>query len=239
MELREYWRIVYRRVWLIMALVLVVLAVNLVVPSSPRPVQFQATSRFTVGLRPEPATGEVYTYDHYYTWLASEYLVDDLAEVVGGTAFSRAVEGAVQTQGAPPSRPLGGAFSASTKHRTLTLQIMWNDAQELSRIAAAAQQVLVEHSGGFFGQVGESEVVVEIIDPPAIMPLGPGLREQVDLPLRLLLALAVGIALAFVLHYLDDAVYDRAEVENLGIAVLSELPPHPRRRRFFWQRPLP
>ena len=238
MELREYWRIVYRRLWLILALVLIVLVASLVA-HSPRPVRFQATSRFTVGLQPEPTTGEYYAYDHYYTWLASEYLVDDLAEVVGGVGFAGEVEAALRAQGASLSHPLAGAFSASTKHRTLTLQIVGNNAEELHRIAAAAQQVLGERSSSFFGQLGEGKVDIRAIDPPLVAPLGPGLREQLDLPLRLLLALVTGVALAFLLHYLDDAVYDRTEVEDLDIAVLAELPPHPRRRRFFWQRPLP
>jgi len=238
MELREYWRIVCRRLWLIVGLLLVVLVASLIA-RSPKPVRFQATLRFTVGLRPEPTTGEYYAYDHYYTWLASEYLVDDLAEVVGGAAFATEVEAALRAQGASPSRLLTGAFSASTKHRTLTLQIVWDNAQELSRIAGAAQQVLAERSSSFFGQLGEGKVDIRAIDPPLIAPLSPGLREQLDLPLRLLLALVAGVALAFVLHYLDDAVYDRTEVEDLDIVVLAELPPHPRRRRFFWQRPLP
>lgn len=238
MELREYWRIVHRRLWLTVALVLVVLAAGLVV-RSPSPVRFQATSRFTVSLQPEPTTGEHYAYDHYYTWLASEYLTDDLAEVVGGTAFATEVESALQARDASPSRPLRGALSAFTKHRTLTLQIVWDNAEELSEIAAAAQQVLRERSHSFFGQLGESRTDVRAVDPPFITPVRPGLRERLDLPLRLLLALVAGIALAFLLHYLDDAVYDRTEVEDLDIVVLIELPPHPRRRRFFWQRPLP
>lgn len=238
MELREYWHIVHRRLWLIAALVLVVLMASLV-GRLPRPERFLATSRFAVAVQPEPTTGEYYAYDRYYTWLASEYLVDDLAEVVAGRAFAEEIEAALQVQGVSPSHPLGGAFSASTKHRTLTLQIVWPNAEELSRIAAAAQQVLSERSSRFFGQLGESKVDIQTIDPPTIALLGPGLREQLDLPLRVLLALVVGVALAFVLHYLDDAVHDREEVENLGIVVLAELPPHPRRRRFFWQRPLP
>ncbi len=238
MELREYWRIVCRRLWTIVALVLVVLVAGLMA-RSPSRTRFQATSRFTVSLRPEPTTDEYYAYDHYYTWLASEYLIDDLAEVVGGLAFATEVEAALQARDASPSRPLRGAFSAFTKHRTLTLQIVWDDAEELSEIAAAAQQVLRERSHSFFGQLGESRTDVRSIDPPFVTPISPGLREQLDLPLRLLLALAAGIALVFLLHYLDDAVYNRAEVEDLGIEVLIELPPHPRRRRFFWQRPLP
>jgi len=238
MELREYWRIVRRRLWLVVGLALVVLVASLIA-RSPKPELFQVTSRFTVGLQPQPVTGEYYAYDHYYAWLASEYLADDLAEVVAGAAFAGEVAAELGAQGILPSHPLAGAFSASTKHRTLTLRIVWHDAEELSRIAGAAQQVLAQRSSSFFGQLGEGKVDIRAIDTLPVAPLGPGLWEQLDIPLRLLLAFVAGVALAFVLHYLDDAVYDRTEVEDLGIVVLAELPSHPHRRRFFWQRPQP
>jgi len=238
MELRVYWCIVRRRLWMIVTLVLVVLVGSLVW-RSPRPAQFQAVQRFTVSLQPEPRTGEYYAYDHYYTWLASEYLVDDLAEVVGGATFAGEVEALLRSQGSPPSRPLAGALSASTKHRTLALRIVWDDPEELGRIADTTARALRERSAAFFGQLRGTETDIRAIDPPSITPIGPGLREQLDVPLRLLLALVAGVALTFLFHYLDDAVYNRADVEELGMAVLAELPPHPRRRRFFWQSPLP
>jgi capsular polysaccharide biosynthesis protein len=36
--------------------------------------------------------------------------------------------------------------------------------------------------------------------------------------------LAAGVGLAFLLDYLDRSVRDRAEVEALGLTVLSEIP---------------
>jgi len=236
MELREYWRIVRRRLWLVVGLVLVVLIATLMA-RAPKPELFEVTSCFTVGLQPQPTTGGFYSYDRYYTWLASEYLVDDLAEVVRGAGFANQVATLLRAQGSFPSQSLAGVFSASTKHRTLTLRIVWHDAEELTGIAAAAQQVLAQQSSTFFGQLGEGRVDIRAIDVLPPVPVAPGLREQLDVPLRLLLALAAGVALTFVLHYLDDAVYDRTEVEELGIVVLGELPSHPHRRRFFWQRP--
>ncbi len=54
--------------------------------------------------------------------------------------------------------------------------------------------------------------------------MGRPAREQLDLPLRLLLALAAGVALAFLLDYLDDAVRVRGDVERLGLEVIGEIP---------------
>jgi capsular polysaccharide biosynthesis protein len=56
------------------------------------------------------------------------------------------------------------------------------------------------------------------------MAVGKSLRERLDLPIRLFLALLAGIALAFLLDYLDDTVRDQAELEEMGITVLGEIP---------------
>jgi capsular polysaccharide biosynthesis protein len=64
-----------------------------------------------------------------------------------------------------------------------------------------------------------------LIDAPAISLVGRPAREQLEIPLRLALALAAGMALAFLLDYLDDAVRERADLERLGLAVLGEIPP--------------
>jgi capsular polysaccharide biosynthesis protein len=235
MELREYWRILSRRLWLILALLLVVLVSSLL-SRSDRGSRFVASSRFMVGLRPEPIAEDCYAYDHYYTWLASEYLVDDLAEVVVGASFAAEVGAEAEAAGTYLSRSLEGAFSAETRHRTLRVRIGWDDASELAEIAAAAVQVLGDRSSSYFAQIGDNEAEIRTVDPPTISVVAPGLREKLDLPLRLLLALAAGVALVFLLHYLDDAVYDRGEVEDLGIAVLAEIPPQPRGQRVLWRR---
>ena len=57
-----------------------------------------------------------------------------------------------------------------------------------------------------------------------VSPVGRPARDQLDLPLRVLLALAAGVGLAFLLDYLDRSVRERSDVEALGLPVLSEIP---------------
>ncbi len=61
-------------------------------------------------------------------------------------------------------------------------------------------------------------------------PVPPSLSERLDLPVRLLLALLAGIALAFLLDYLDDSIRGRQDLEEMDIPVMAEVP---RRRRWF------
>jgi len=193
--------------------------------------------RFTVAVMPESRSGDYYAYDHYYTWMASEYFVDELTEIVGSEAFARAVSEELATAGLDlPAEALHGSMRADRKHRILTVHVTWEDQAQLVDIANAAARVLQERSADFLGQLGTTDADIRLIDPPVVLPTARSLKDKLDLPIRLFLALLAGVALTFLLDYLDDTVRSRAEVEAMGLAVLGEIPPAPGRRRFPWQK---
>ena len=223
MELRLYWRIVKRRLWLV--LVLLVAFGSSYVLFSPIPsTSYVATMRYVIGLRPEKVSEEYYGYDRYYTWLTAEYLIDDLAEVAKSRVFAQDVA-AVSGLSIPPG-VIQGATSAGKLHRILSIQAVWHDEDELARIAGAISQVMRDQSETYFSQLGTESAVVSLIDPPSISPIGPSLRQRLDLPLRMILALVVGIGLTFILDYLDDSIRDRYDVQDLQMSVLGEIPSH-------------
>ena len=110
------------------------------------------------------------------------------------------------------------------RHRIITLSFTWGDAAQLEQIARAAADELIENTGFYFQQLGTDQAGVTLIDGPSIGPVGGGVRDQVELPLRILLAFLVGVGIVFLLHYLDDSVRDRADVEALGMRVIGEIP---------------
>ncbi|MCD6290710.1 MAG: hypothetical protein J7M34_09435 [Anaerolineae bacterium] len=232
-ELRAYWTIIRRRWWI--PIVLVVLTalwwVAVRRPWQPRPVTYVTSLSFSVGVRPEPRTGDYYTYDRYYTWLASEYLVDDLSEVVRRSEFAQAVSQRLADRGimVPPGA-IQGSTQAGKLHRILTLSITWGDPEQLAAIADAAAAVLSQRAGAFLPQTMAGEVEAHLIDRGATVPIGPSLKERLDLPLRLFLGLVVGLALVFLLDYIDDSVRGRADLERMGIPVLGEIPRSKKRR---------
>jgi capsular polysaccharide biosynthesis protein len=239
MELRQYWRIVYRRLWIVIALVAIVLVSSLVLQPGPA-TSYQASMRFTVAVVPESRNDDYYAYDHYYTWMASEYFVDELTEIVGSEAFASAVSEELTNSGLDlPAGDIRGSLRADRKHRILTVYITWADQEQLEEIANAAAKALRRRSAGFLGQLGTTAADIRLIDPAVVLPAGRSLKEKLDLPIRLFLALVAGIALAFLLDYLDDTVRDRAEVEAMGLAVLGEIPPLSGHRRFSWEKKLP
>lgn len=224
MELRTYWQILRRRWWIWTLLPILVLALT-VLTRQPSPPAHTASMAFTVGLRPEAKTGAYYSYDHYYTWLAAEYFVDDLAEVIRRSEFANAVTEELASQGIQAT---GLGISAATQtgklHRILTVSVTWSDAEQIGPIAQAIITVLQDRSEKFFGFLQAEDAVVQLIDGPHLGVAGRSLRERLDLPLRLIIALLAGVAIAFLWHYLEPFVRSRADLESVGIEVLAEIP---------------
>lgn len=222
MELIRYWRIVYGRWWLVVGLLLVVSAVSLVTYDwSPAPM-FTAAFRFNVGLDPVPPDGVSYDYNPLDVWMTSEYFMDDLASAVRGADYARRVSEWLAEEGVHP----GGAFSSFTEHRVLTVSAAWGDAEQLTRIVNAAVLVLEEQADELVGPLGRARPVLRLIDPPVVVPVGRSLKDKLDVPIRLGLALVAGVAGAFLLDYLDTSVRDGAEVESMGVRVVAYIPRH-------------
>ncbi len=236
MEFRHYWRIVRRRLWIIAVLVGVLAASYLVSAPQATPT-YTASMRFLLGVRPEPRTADQYAYDYYYTWLSSEYLVDDFAEVVKSRAFAEDVSAAAGI--AVPPATIQGISTAGKLHRILTVTLSWHDAEELATLANAVVQVMETGAESYFAQLTTDSAVIAVIDPPSIAQAATPLRQRLDLPLRLGLAVVAGVAIAFFLDYVDDSIRERADLLALGVPVLAEVPPQGPWWRRVWRRPAP
>jgi len=226
MELREYWRIVRRYLWLIGLVVAITLVTTVTMRYlRPRPTVYSVRLRVTAGVTPEERSGDYYTYDRYYTWLASEYLVDDLSEVVRSAAFAEAVSQELRSQGlsvAPGT--ISGSTVPEKQHRILTITINGYDPERLLSIGEATAKVLRERNKEFLVQLSSQNASVHLIDPPSLSVVPPSLRERMDLPLRLFLALIAGLGLAFFFDYIDDSVRDRRDLQELGLPLIAVLP---------------
>lgn len=225
MELRQYWQIIWRRWWLIAALVGIVLAVSVVTYSEPEQAHV-ATMRFAIGIEGDEPVSAVSGDGRSDAWLASEYLADDLSEVLKGGDFAARISDLIGFE--VPA----GTISASREHRIMTVSITWQDRDQAQTIAEAVGAVVKDGGADYFPQLLGVEAEAVLIDGPGIGQVGRSLRDKLDLPIRLFVALVAGVALAFLWDYLDDTVRDRAEVEALGVLVLGEIP----RKNRWWYR---
>jgi capsular polysaccharide biosynthesis protein len=222
MELKQYAQIVWKRAWIPGLLLVIVAAASLLTMTTPPPT-YSMTMRFNVGVKPQRVADE-YIYDGYYAWIASEYMTDNLTGLVSSQSFADDVNRYLAEMGSSTQIP-PGIISAENQHRILRLTVNWHNPDELVKVSQAIARAMAENSNKYFPQAGQAEAFITMIDA-----LGPAsssassLWQRLDLPIRLILALAAGLALTFLLDYLDDSVRSKAELETLGVDVLAEVP---------------
>jgi len=201
MELRTYIQILARRWWLALIPAIIVLGIGLATYHPPAPV-YQVGVRFTVGYAPEASA--MYLYDRYYpAWLASEYIAGGLGDWVKTGDFAVEVSHELLKQNVDiPAAALAGHIASDHQRSMMTMFITWGDARQLEAIAKAAITVLQTRNAQAFPQLGPNGAIVRAVDPVNVGRVPPGLRAQLDLPVRVTLALCAGIALVFLAHYL-------------------------------------
>ncbi len=229
MELRVYWKVLLRRWWLVVVPVLVVLA-HTVVTYRPPPTTYQVVMRFAAGTKP---AGPSEDYDRYYPWLTSEYIANGLADVATTGAFAQAVSSHLAEAGHKVTpAAIQTAIVTDNAQSILVVYLTWPDETQIVAVADAIIAELTTKGAAYFPQLEGVEPSVRLLDTPAPAPLPPSLRTQLMAPvIKIGLALAVGLALALLWHYLDPTVREATELEALGVDVLAEIP----RRR--WRKP--
>lgn len=226
MELRQYWHIIWKRIWIPILLVSVVAIISILTNQTP-PTVYTSSLRFNVGVSLQNTNAQT-NEDTYFAWLSSEHLADDLSEIVSSQVFAEDVNRRLTELGSavqifPGS--IDGVTFAEKRHRILQLNLSWDNPDELIDIGAAIVLALEQDSPKYFAQFGTPDALATIIDKPLTpVPVPTSLTQRLDLPIRLILALLAGIALTFLLDYLDTTVRNASELEALEISVLGEVP---------------
>ncbi len=207
-------------------LVLLVGGVSLATHKTPPP-SYNISLRFVVGVTPE-STPDQFDYDGYYAGLASEYVADDLSVIVGSQAFTDDVNRHLEENGNAlriPAGALAGMTFAGKQHRILQVSLTWGNPDELQAIGTAVLKTIETDSLKYLTQLGSDGGRISVIDRPLTpAQIPPSLTSRLDLPIRIVLALLAGIALVFLLYYLDTRIRTKEDVEALGVAVLAQLP---------------
>ena len=222
MELLLYWKLFKRR-WLLVVLpALVVLAVGLATYQAPPPV-YNVGVRFLVS-QPPSEGADTADEQRYYNWLASEYIVNGLTDWVKGGTFATAVNQELASQGIDvPPGAIQGSIAADNARSMLTVSLTYGDSEVLAAMMNAVATVLQEQNSVLPQLDGETAVLVQL-DEPIVNQIAAGIRSQLDLPLRILLALAAGVGLTLLVEYLDRTIRERDELARLGLPVVGEIP---------------
>ena len=222
MELRQYWKLFKRRWLLVFLPAVVVLAIGLATFQSP-PLVYNVGVRFLVS-QPPSEGADMADEQRYYNWLASEYIVNGLTDWVKGGTFATAVSQELAAQGLDvPAGAIQGGLAADNARSMLIVSLTYGDGEVLAAMMAAVAKVLQEQNSVLPQLDGETAVLVQL-DQPIVNQIPAGIRSQLDLPLRILLALGAGVGLALLIEYLDPTIRERDEIEKLGLPIVGEIP---------------
>lgn len=232
MELKQLWSVVRRRWWLILlpalvALILTLPSIKNVISSSSG--GYSVTIRFTAGQTPTTDTAKTFQDQSYIPWLASEYVVNNLATWMKTDSFAQEISNELKAQGQTISADaIRGVIQSDSARSIMTLTFTsWPDPDVLKQIAQAAIDVLQNKNQVYFNpQFGTQRAAVIPLDTINVTPVPTALATRFTPLVRILIGLVAGIALAFLAEYLDPTLRSRSEVEALGLPVIAEIPRH-------------
>ncbi len=148
-----------------------------------------------------------YEYDNYYDYLASDFILDDLVEIVRGNVFAAGVAARLEEQGVQltPS-DVAGALAASREHRVLTILSTSRDHGLAVLIGNAAAIELREN---FMAYLGSDDVDLPMTIRPVDVPLEAQpdtWRVRLTYILAVVVAAGFGLLVGIFLDYLDDSI---------------------------------
>lgn len=139
---------------------------------------------------------------------------------------------------------IAGALSATRVHSLVTITVNWSTAAGAWAIANAVGEVASSHIGQYLDYVvattythtsstgtavqpAVSARVISVPSTPTAVP-GSSISKLTLLVLMVILALVIGIALAFLLDYLDERVHGKKDLQGVcTLPVYGEIPPAP------------
>ena len=223
MELRAYWRVLRRRWLLVVVPAVAVLALGLI-SYSPPPAAYNGGIRFIVAQSPsDGATAS--DEERLANWQTSEYIVNGLTDWSKSGHFAGLVSQRLAQKGMNvPPQAVQGSIAADNARSMLTISMTFGDAAVLEEMLNAGAAVLLEDNASGLPQLGGEQADLVQLDQPIVNQISAGILDQLDLPLRIALALAAGVGLALLVEYIDPTIRDRQEVETMGLPVIGEIP---------------
>jgi capsular polysaccharide biosynthesis protein len=223
--LTEYAKVLLRRWWLVLIPPIIIVAFTLLTTQPASPVTYQVTMAFSMGIPPEPARNNVYNFDRHYNWLASEYITQGFSLLIPKGAFAAGVEKQLANRGITLPAPVAGSLRSEYRSSVMTVYVNWPTAEQAAQIAQGVVDELTNNYETYWPQLKDAESPpARLMDPIVPVPIAPALRDRFDLPVRILLGLLAGVALALGWHFLDPAVRGRSELERMGLKVVAEIP---------------
>lgn len=248
MELRQYWNVLWRRRWIVLAIILLVAAISLAMFVTAKKT-YRADAHFTSRWDPAAPTAvpgsESWNFDDYYRWFSNEFLVDDYTQIVVTDAFGRDVLDTAR-KNARANGPAGiedpaklqsdldhlnsknvaGYVDADRKQRILRVSFNTPSRDVTLALLNAAGEVLTSGSiKPYRGETKDRPLFGQMDEITRDNIQSSSSREITNAAIRIILGIAAAIAVAFLLEYLDRSVRDERDASRvLDVPVLGAIP---------------
>lgn len=229
MELRQYWNLIRRRLWILVLLTLAALVVSLLVQLMPSG-EYEMETRLKFELPPQLIQQQANTQNTYEVTGAAqlvtltELFLDDLHNTLDTPIFLRSVY--AKLEGKPLNEEMRPDFTAKFKkaHQVLIIQVKANDPEYARRVSNEMISQITG-AGGLAEKLRSQKPTFEVVQAPALSNRPSLTQNLLNLVLRTLLGAFAGLAIIFLLTYLDNRMYYSSDVqEQLGLPVLGEIP---------------
>jgi capsular polysaccharide biosynthesis protein len=225
MELAFFLKVLWRRWWLV-AIPAVIVGLWVLPSFLQRGVAvsggYTTTFRYTAGQQRDAFPNV--DGDLQDVWEASYKLIESITAWARTNSFREEVAIQAQQHGltiVPDSLQIFPDNERAIGQITLT----WADSDELERITQAVITVLQTRNADYFApQLGGEVAQVILLDAPTIHAAPPSLPSRLTPLIRLGLGILGGIALAFLMEYLDTSIRERNDLQRLGIKTLASIP---------------
>ena len=226
MELKAYLRILWER-WYIVVLVPLIVLVGVVYQSRSKTLTYTSQAKMSIVRSAEqPGENQYFQYDGYYQYLASEYALDDLVQVVQGNVFANDVSKMIKTDSGQDisAGEVQGSITSSRVNRILTISATSSTADRATLIASEAAKTLETNGTGYFKSNPDVGASVQTIQ----QALGAGAnsnKRNLLYILQIAVAIFAGVVIALFVDYLDDSLRSPEAVSNaLGVPVIGVIP---------------
>lgn len=234
MNLSQIFRI-FRRRWLFMvipaALVLLLTILTAEETVLPPPsynvgVRFLISPPLAAEDAPDRPTAGV-DEERYYQWVTSEYLTNGVADWVNGIGFAEKVSGKIAERGVDvDALTIFNTISADAIRSRLTIIMNYGDRDALQAMIEAAIEVIEEENASGIPHLGlESPAEIVLLDRPVVNEVPASIGNQLDLPVRIVLAIIVGLLVGFLVEYFDPYVRDASDIAKFDRPILASGPP--------------
>jgi capsular polysaccharide biosynthesis protein len=245
MELRQYWNVIWKRRWLVLAIIVLAGAFSAYSFLTTQRT-YELDTEYTVRYPQTAANGDNGTitdtpaiilsdYKGYYYYLSSEYQVDDFTRIVETDAFAEAVIKVMQERlsnnqtrdlldpakyrsDLEKLRPQEVVewMGADRKHRELRLFIEAPSRDLAKHIMDAAGEVLTEARYQPVRGRFDDRPIFGQLDMVTYESLESSTsREVINAAIRLFMGIVAALAIVFLLEYLDNSVRDERDAHKV------------------------